>query len=238
MPNTVKVDALLALQTIDLAIVELMEKREEVPVRRAEVARDITALEEEERQLKETIERATLDQRGRESELEAQKTQRDRYETQLNEVKTNVAYSALLTEIQGAKRQIDELENAIMGLMEQQETAGKRLEEVDTELAEKRAAAADELALLDAQAAELDKDLEMHNARREEAAQLVDRQLYQVYDRLRRARRFPALVPVRGQACGRCHGHMPPQIVREVLHHDTIHVCEACGVLVYGEEGE
>jgi predicted nucleic acid-binding Zn-ribbon protein len=61
--------------------------------------------------------------------------------------------------------------------------------------------------------------------------------LYRLYDRLRRGRRFPALVPLRGNACGACHGHLPPQVIREILHDGSLHPCESCGVLIYARPG-
>ena len=229
---------LIDLQAVDMRIVELSTQRDQLPVRRAEVASEITALENEKHGLEDVVERARLDRRNRESELEVQQRQREKYETQLNEVKTNVAYSALLTEIQGANRMIGELETEILELMDVIEQRTNRLADIEVELAEKCESARDELQSIDAKVTVLDQQLATEEHRRNLVAEKVDDRLYRVYDRLRRVQRFPALVPLRGNACGSCHGHFPPQIVREVTHHGTIHACEACGVLVYAANQE
>jgi hypothetical protein len=228
-------ERLLALQQIDIRITELENRDSEIPGRRSEISRDITALETERSALADSVERGRLDRRALETDLEAQQERRARYETQLNEVKTNVAYSALLTEIQTAKRTIGDLEGQILELMTAREEGERRIGEIDAELEVKRAAAADALEELEREAAEIERALEADRVRRDAALTGVDARLLRLYDRLRKARRFPALVPLRGQACGACHNRMPPQVVQEIRHTGSLHVCEACGVLVYAE---
>lgn len=228
-------EGLLALQEIDVRIAELENRNAEIPRRRSEVSRDINALEAERSALADGVERGRLDRRALETDLEAQQERRARYENQLNEVKTNVAYSALLTEIQTAKRAIGDLEGQILDLMSAREESERRIAEIDTELEVRRAAAADALEELEREAAEIGRALEADRVRRDAALPRVDARLLRLYDRLRKARRFPALVALRGQACGACHNRMTPQVVQEIRHSGSLHVCEACGVLVYAE---
>ena len=232
---TTPLDGLLALQEIDVRIAALENRNGEIPRRRSEVSREITALETERSALADSVERGRLDRRALETDLEAQQDRRARYETQLNEVKTNVAYSALLTEIQTAKRTIGDLEGQILDLMTVREESERRIGEIDAELEVKRATAAGALGELEREAAEIGRALEADRVRREAALTDIDARLLRLYDRLRKARRFPALVPLRGQACGACHNRMPPQVIQEITHSGSLHVCEACGVLVYAE---
>ncbi len=224
---------LLAVQEVDMELVALEERRDEVPRRRAQVTREITVLETARVEHERGLEGARLDRRAREGELASLQERLAKYESQLNEVKTNVAYSALLSEIQGAKRGIVQIEDEILELMSAIEEHEKRIGELDQELTAKRAAAADEVASLDAETAEIERAIQGKRARREDLAADVDRNLYRMYDRLRRGRRFPALVPLRGRACGACHGALPPQVIREITHEGALHPCENCGVLVY-----
>ncbi len=230
------VEGLLALQEIDIRIAALEGRQRLIPEQRSEVARHITLLEQERSALTEAVERGRLDRRARENELDLEQERRARYESQLNAVKTNVAYSALLTEIQTAKRTIGELEGRILELMSEREESERRLAEIDVELEEKRAAAANELADLSREEEEIERTLEMERSRRGQMERAVDKNLLRLYDRLRRVNRFPALIALRGQACGSCHNQMPPQVVQEIKHSGSLHVCEACGVLVYAEE--
>lgn len=232
---TAPLESLLALQEIDMRIADLESREEAIPGRRAVIERDITALEEERARLADAVERGRLDRRAQEHELEAQQELRARYERQLNEVKTNVAYSALLTEIQNAKRTIADLEGRILELMEAREAGEGRIAEIDTELEEKRAQAAEELERLEREEAEIRHALEGERTRRRQVEPGVEKTFLRMYERLRKARRFPALVALRGQACSACHNRMPPQVIQEIRHTGTLRACEACGVLVYAE---
>lgn len=224
---------LLAVQAMDMDLAALEERRAQVPRRRAEVSREITALETERSDHVSGLERARLARRAREGDLEVVREKLARYERQLNEVKTNVAYSALLSEIQGSKREIGATEDEILGFMGEIEEHEKRIAELDLALEGKRAEAADELQALETEETELGRAVEAQASRRDILAAEVDRNLYRMYDRLRRKQRFPALVPLRGSACGACHGALPPQVIREITHGGDLHPCEACGVLVY-----
>lgn len=230
-----ELERLLAVQEIDVQLAGLEERRERVPARRAEVTSEIQALEAEAAERRDALDKARLDRRHREGELESRQALLARYEGQLNEVKTNVAYSALLTEIQGVKKEIRELEDEILELMERREEHEARLGEIDAELERRRAEAKDALEALEAEEGELDAAIARGRERRRRAVEGVDDRLFRLYDRLRRGKRFPALVPIKDNACGACYGRLPPQVVREIRHEGSLHPCEACGVLVYAE---
>lgn len=226
-------EALLAVQSLDEKLAALGRRAKEIPRDRAEVSREITALEEEREAREDELEQVRLARRRHESELEMQQEHLERYERQLNEVKTNVAYSALLTEIQGTRRAIGELEDEILEEMERREAIEKRVGEIDQELEEKRAAAADRLKELDDEAASVEREIAALESRRQSMVGDIEPGVYRLYDRLRRGQRFPALVALKGQACGACFSRLPPQVVREITHEGSLHPCEACGVLVY-----
>jgi hypothetical protein len=226
-------ERLLALQEIDMVIVGLEERKDAVPRRRTEAAGEIVALEAEEVEREAELERVRLERRHRESDLEARQEKLARYDRQLGEVKTNVAYSALLSEIQVTKREISDMEDQVLELMSQREEHEGRLQEIRARLEETRAAARETLEALAAELEEIEGELVRVGARRGEAARGVDGRLLRLYERLLKSRRFPALVPLKGRACGACFGSMPPQVVQEILHDGSLHPCEACGALVH-----
>ena len=226
---------LLSVQSLDQRLAVLESRRDEIPNVKAEVSREITMLEQERAERDRALEQVRLDRRRHEGELEMQQEHLARYERQLNDVKTNVAYSALLTEIQGTKRAIGELEDEILEEMERREAIEARMGEIDVELEQKRVAAADRLKELDDESGFVQREIDALESRRQGLVVDVDPGLYGLDDRLRRGRRFPALVPLKGHACGACHGRLPPQIVREITHDGSLHPCENCGVLIYVE---
>jgi predicted nucleic acid-binding Zn-ribbon protein len=230
-------ETLLSVQTLDRKLADLERRRDEIPGVKAEVSREITALETEREQQGAALEHVRLERRRHESELEMQQEHLGRYERQLNDVKSNVAYSALLTEIQGTKRAISELEDEILAEMERREAIEARIAEIDAELEQKRAAAADRLGELEQEMGFVQREMAALEQRRQGMVSEVEPGVYRLYDRLRRGRRFPALVPLKGHACGACHSRLPPQVVGEITHRGSLHPCEACGVLIYAPIG-
>jgi len=237
MRATDSLETLLSVQSLDRKLADLEQRRDEIPRVRAEVSREITALEDERAERDRALEQVRLDRRRHESELEMQQEHLARYERQLGDVKTNVAYSALLTEIQGTRRAIGELEDEILDEMERRETIEGRIGEIDGELEQKRTAAADRLRELEEERGSVEREMAALESRRVGMVSDVEPGVYRMYDRLRRGRRFPALVPLRGHACGVCHGRLPHQVVREITHDGSLHPCENCGVLVYAPFG-
>lgn len=235
MKSDDRLEQLLTVQEIDMRIVELEERAEEIPRRRKEAASEIVQLEGERAARKEALDRARIERRHRETDLQARQDRLARYEKQLNEVKTNVAYSALLTEIQTAKREIGELEEQILVLMDQSDDHERRLEEIGSQLDEKRESARETLEALEAEDLEVRRALEGARKRRAELVAAVEPELFRLYDRLRRRRRFPAIVPLKANACGACYGRLPPQVVQEITHDGALRACENCGVLIYAE---
>jgi hypothetical protein len=230
-------EALLSVQSLDRRLADLESRRDEIPGVKAEVSREITTLETEREHQGKALEHVRLERRRHEGELGMQQEHLARYERQLNDVKTNVAYSALLTEIQGTKRAITELEDEILAEMERREQIETRIVEIDVELEQKRAAAADRLQELEQELGFVQREIAALEERRQGMVSEVEPGLYRLYDRLRRGRRFPALVALKGHACGACHGRLPHQVVREITHHGSLHPCEACGVLIYAPIG-
>jgi predicted nucleic acid-binding Zn-ribbon protein len=121
--------------------------------------------------------------------------------------------------------------------MDEREGHETRLTEIGSELEVKRAAAADELSALDKEGADVERELAIARSERETLVEKVERDLLRMYNRICRARRFPALVSLHGSACGGCFGHLPPQVVRLVTHEGMLHLCENCGLLVYDSGG-
>ena len=88
--------------------------------------------------------------------------------------------------------------------MERRETIEARIAEIDAELEQKRAAAADRLQELEQELGFVQREMDALDQRRQGMVGDVEPGLYRLYDRLRRGRRFPALIPLKGHACGAC----------------------------------
>ncbi len=227
---------LLQIQALDLRIENCKQRETEIPKQKDKFNLHKNRLAAE---LKEAEERCTaieLAQREAESGNEQKQAQIIKYEQQLMGVKKNEEYQALLHEIDGLKKQINQNEEKILQSMEE-------LEEAQARLAEDKKRIATEQKRIDEQCAEIDAELEeavaarkVLEAEREPLTAKADPELLQHYNRIRR--RMTAgriIVPLNGESCGGCHMFVRPQIVNEVLG-GKVHACQHCSRLIYDKQ--
>lgn len=230
-------NTLLKLQELDQRISARLEREREIPKQKNkfDIYRERLKAELEEReQGRQALE---LEQRDCESEVEQRKQQITKYQEQLNAVKKNEEYQALLHEIDQVKKQIGIKEERVIAIMVEMDEATARLDEdkkrIDGETKD-----------IDAQCAEIDQELaeavverEVLEAERAPLVEAVSRELLSRYDRLRKKfRSGSVVVPMREEVCTGCNMHMRPQIVNEILQGNKIHACQHCGRLLYHPE--
>lgn len=225
---------LLLLQELDLAIEECRTREAEIPKRKKKFEIQRERLKAELAEREQARQKLIVEQRDCEREIEAKQEQIKKYQAQLNLVKKNDEYQALLHEIDLAKKQITLREERILGIMVEQDDVGNRLLEdrkrIDAELRE-----------IEKQSAEVDKVLDDAVGQRRELEEkgvplkaTVEAQLLRQYTRIRISKGAgAALVPMRNEACGGCHMHILPQIVNEILAGHKVRTCQHCGRLLY-----
>jgi len=157
-----------------------------------------------------------------------------KYKQQQMDAQTNDQYRAFVKEIGVVEREIKELEEKEIGLMEDLEK-GKSIEEECTKrLEEDRAEIAGELAELDDREANLKEKLEQVKATRERIAKECDQTLLQKYVRIMNNKRDFAVVFIEeGGHCGGCHMKLPPQVIHDARNPAKLVACNFCGRIVY-----
>jgi predicted nucleic acid-binding Zn-ribbon protein len=187
-------------------------------------------------------ERARLEaaaRRKREAELEVKscRARKTQFETQLQGVKTNVEYQALLREIAAMEARAREWEDAILETMELEEATQGTAERLRGELAEKERAADEEGARVEREIAAARAQEAELEARRVALIEGLGAEARGRYERLRAAKGETAIVAVVQRSCGGCHYNLPPQTVNEVRRAERLILCEGCGrILVWVTE--
>lgn len=137
------------------------------------------------------------------------------------------------SEVQMFKRQIDELTDRIIPLMD--------------DLEQRRAAAAaakDQIAQAESELAAIRETFETTGNRlreeiaalrqqRAEAASAVDPALLRRYEEVQRHRGDPALVPIETNVCPSCHITIPSDTIRALERDLSVQTCESCGRIFY-----
>ena len=168
-----------------------------------------------------------------EKEEEIRKHQRE-----LNMVKDNNAFKALLAEIERAKKEQDEAETVILGLMESVDGAAaedKRLQLEVKKMEEEKGRKTKEL---EASKNDLEAALGAGKTRRAAFAEKVGGELMEKYEFIRAQRKGLAIVRVMEDktghiSCGGCNLGLTAQKIVDIKTHDVLVFCDNCQRMIY-----
>ncbi len=229
--------ALLELQKTDQDLHELEQYKVDIP-NQLETMK--TAQVEAESRLTEQETMVTgldLDRRQRELDLQTAQEQVKKYQGQLYSVKTNKEYDALQAEIQAQKTHIGELEDAILQLITETETAGESLETMRGETETLVTRFSEERESLESRLSAVDEDVAVKMDERKRMAMRVENRVLGVYNRLSRNLRGMTVVPVKKGACSGCFHVIPLQVMLMIRKGEKLIACESCGRILIVEEG-
>lgn len=221
--------ALLDLQRVDLRLRELESTRGDLPQivnsSRREIDRLEQILDSKNKELKEIeIEKSkvVMDR----NELKAKL---DQYQEQLYAVTSNREYDAITSEIETAREKIDEFEI-------QEIEFDDKIEVLQNDISEHQERYTTLQTDLGTYENDLQKKLSLTNQEedhlkheRTSIVSNIERNLYNNYERVRKAKQGVAVVSVQRQACGGCFNSIPPQRVLELRQRRKFITCEHCG---------
>ncbi|NUM52144.1 MAG: hypothetical protein HUU46_00725 [Candidatus Hydrogenedentes bacterium] len=227
---------LLPLQELDLKIEACRLRELEIPKQKGkfDVQKKRLAAELDERD--KAFKALQLEQKDCERDIEQKQAQILKYKTQLNSVKKNEEYQALLHEIDMIEKQIGVKEERILVLMDEIDAAKVRLAEDKKRIDQELKQIAGQCAEIDAELAEAISSRHALEAQREPLRATVEPGLLSKYNRIRAAKKTgAAIVPMNGATCSGCNMAVTPQAVNEILG-GKVHACAHCGRLLYHAE--
>jgi predicted nucleic acid-binding Zn-ribbon protein len=175
--------------------------------------------------------------RAKEKDLEVANVKRQKLEARLYEVKTNKEYSAVLLEIEEAKQEKAQTEEAILALMEMQERLGVEIKEAEQRLRTREEQGKQDEAVVLRKLAAVQQELDAVRSQRRERARDLPPALLASYDRISKARGGVAVAAVTtAGVCGACRVSIRPQAVQELRSAAGLMVCESCGRYLYWQE--
>jgi predicted nucleic acid-binding Zn-ribbon protein len=231
------IKSLLSLQERDLDLDRLSAELAAAPKRIAEIKASIEgAIKDLEDAKKETTQ-LQMAKKQKDLDLETQESAIRKHSTELNAVKTNEAYRALLGEIEKAKQVQSELEDQILQLMEQIDQANKSWKEKESSFKNNEAGLLKQISDWEARQKELEETLAAKRGERETAMSALPKNLAEQYNKLRNGKHVKAaVVPIRSEQCAGCHMKVSQNLINEVRRGQKIMTCESCSRIVYLEE--
>jgi uncharacterized protein len=228
--------SLVKLQDLDLAVEAHSRAKAALAPRRAALQKDIAALQSAHEEAKKSLAQAQLDKKSLEGEVEAQEQKARKHTGELNSVKSNDAYKALLSEIEAAKKAKAGIEDRILELMEKTESLQRQLREREKTLAADRAALEARIAEVEAEEKRLDTQAASSVADRDSFRAGLPSDILGRYDQVRRGR--PDFSPIaavdpKAMTCGGCRQKLPPDVVNQALKGKELVSCDSCSRLLY-----
>ena len=231
------ISLLVQLQEKDIAIYKLKKQFEDNPV-------SIEALKSEQATFHaqaEEIKKRLLDmqklRKEKEIELGTREEKIKKNNLDLNSIKSNDAYKALLTEINNAKIEKSVFEDEILDLMDKIDKESVNVKAVEKEIKEKDAVNQSKIAKIEEESKRIQSDIEKLTAERDEFAKKVPQDILSKYDYIRESRDGLAIVGLEGENCGGCSTVLRPQTINDIIRGKDLIICDTCSRIIYKKNG-
>jgi uncharacterized protein len=174
-----------------------------------------------------------LKRKEKEIDLETKENEIKKHNIELNSVKSNDAYKALLTEIEDCRKQKGDIENDILEIMEKMESESVLLKAEEQQIKEFEATTQSDIA-------KLERDLEKAKAEREklvldrnEFASKISKDFLSQYEYVRESKDGIGISNIEGETCTACHITLRPQIINDVCKEQEIVMCDTCSRILF-----
>jgi len=219
---------LIRLQELDTQIDQLSEKRERLPQDIEEAKKPIDKAQAEYEKTKTTYESLSKQKRDKERDLTSQEEKLTKLHTRTTEIKTNKEYQAHLAEIDAAKQEKGNLEEALLILMDQVDQVKKEMDSKQKVVAQEEARFQKERQRMEAEIVAAEETLKQLEQESKTVTAKIEERLLRDYHQLRATRKGLAVVSVKDGTCLGCRLAVPPQLFADVRKNDKILTCSHC----------
>ncbi len=225
-------ERMLEIQAIDLEIEALEMQAARIPNQIGASTRDVAVQQQKietgrARRIALEKERDSL-----ELDLESKTVTMQKWETQLFSIRTNKEYQAMLVEIGSIKTDIGLLEDRILELMDEVESASKALQTQKEHLEKAKVDAAEQKLQLDNELERLHAEIARLSDKRGPLVPVDDTKVYHLYERSRNGKKGSAvIVPLNDNMCSACHMQVRAQTINEIMADETVHTCTCSRIL-------
>ncbi len=228
---------LLSLQERDLELDRVRAEVAAIPAKVAGLKADIQNAKKALEDAKKEMIILQLAKKQMELDLDAQESAVRKHSNELNSVKTNEAYKALLGEIEKAKKDKSLIEDKILENMEATDQATTLWKEKEAGSKEYEAGILKQIADWENKQKDLEQGIAAKEADRVQTVGTLSKDLAARYAQLRSGKRTgAAVVPIRNEQCSGCHMKISQNVINEVRRGQKLMTCESCSRIVYLEE--
>jgi predicted nucleic acid-binding Zn-ribbon protein len=227
------IEKLLVLQDRDRKIHRVQQELAQIAPERETLRSRANSTQTQLDAAKTRVKQIESERKQRDLEVEAKKSQIEKYANQQLQTRKNEEYKALAHEIEMAKEAIFKIEDAEIVLMEQAEAAQKEVIGATLEANEAKKLADSQIAELGQREENFKKELAALQSGRAELASAVDESARNRYDRILKSKGDNAVVGIDHGVCGGCHMKLQQQLIVLCQAQKEIVTCSSCGRILY-----
>jgi len=231
-----ELEQLLVLQDRQQKIKQIQTETKTLPLQRkqleAQLATSAAALES----LKQNARHVEVDRKKLELDVGTRTTSIARLRTQQYETRKNDEFQALGHEIERYEKEIQQIEDQELELMEQADKLKAQIAAEEKKAGAAKQSIARQLSDLEAKASTLQSRLEQLTKERAEIAEKIDEEVLNRFERLFASKGDAAIVALEHEVCTGCHMKVTTQTAVRVKGGKEIVSCEQCGRILYAAE--
>lgn len=226
-------EKLIRLQHVDNEINTISSLLEAIPTRIEAIDAEIKSTAEIIARAKEKLAANQKKRRDLEGEVKDIKGQAAKFKRQLNDVKTNKEYTALLKEIEETTHKADAIEETIIQEMIAADDIEREIKAATLKKAEEEGRLQKAKQAIVQEQKDLEAKKEVLTAERGVIVPAIPPDQVKLYNRIRVKLNNIALSPVTDDFCSICQMRIRPQLVNDIQDMRKIITCEACGRILY-----
>jgi predicted nucleic acid-binding Zn-ribbon protein len=224
---------LIELQKKDLAIDAIQQDAASRGPLIQSIQKKIDTLKTSIKSSKENLTQFQLKKKQLELDVEAKEKLVQKHNSELNSLKSNDAYKAMIEEIKTAKDAVVKIEDEILIVMEGIDTEDKKVKEAEKTVKTQEGALLSQIKSLEAEQAALLDQAKQKKAERDEFAKTLPTPLLERYDVIREKGDGIAIVPMENSTCGGCNMKMSPAKANDVKKAKDMVLCDSCTRILY-----
>jgi len=224
---------ILELQKHDSALDEMVENVNALAEKIKANNDQISSLKNRLTSAKDTLKALQAKKKAWELEASSKEELIQKHQKELNSLKSNDAYKAMLGEIDAAKGALTKFEDDILETMESIENGEKDLKEKEQTVKADEGVIKGAIQKLESEKTQIQNVEKTKREEREKFAQTVPEKVRSYYQSLREKRAGVAIVPVINNTCSGCGMNLTQNQIVDIKKAKKMVLCESCSRILY-----
>lgn len=228
-----KLRDLVVLQQYEDDISRIEKELSEVDDRVNRLNSELTEYENKVERNRQLLDELKKQYRSDESEVQMIESQIVKSQGKLSAVKTNKEYQSTLKEIDDLKAKASQIEDRMLEVLDQIESAESEGREDRADLAEVKIQVEEKQEQIRLQSEQQQDVLSSHLEKRDVVLERLDSNTKEHYNRVKRQGRGIAIAAVVDAVCQACRMNIPPQLFNDLMRMDNMLMCPNCQRIIY-----